>query len=69
MKTNPDEFRLVEQADGDVADDFRHHEYCPLNEDNQLGSDKSTLCMCFELKRADREAAADERYENSRKEF
>lgn len=64
MSYEIDEFKEIEE--GDAALDYLHHVYCPMNKDNKLGGPKSTLCMCFELKKADREAIEDERYERSR---
>lgn len=45
-----------------------HHEFCPRHKDNNLCSPKTTLCLCKEIAKADRDACIEDMMDKIREE-
>lgn len=56
--------RIQDKMDQVMFEENEHHEYCPVINASKRYPGFSTLCMCHELRKADREAAAEDRAED-----
>ena len=56
-----------ERQDEIMLEDRDHHEYCPMFSPKGRFPCLNTLCICHELRKADRAAAAEDRADDERK--
>ena len=59
--------RIQDKMDQVMFEENEHHDYCPMSNTKPWRPGLSTLCMCHELRKADREAAAEDRWDDENK--